>query len=63
MKINMFEILLVSMPDREKLVAEIWFDNFLLTEINQEHGNLKIEFYTQSGITFDLDEILNAIEK
>ena len=40
-----YEIGISSPPDREKLVAEISFDNVQWAEINQERGALEVEFY------------------
>lgn len=40
-----FEIEITSVPDREKLVAEIWIKNELIAEINQENGILELELY------------------
>ena len=34
-----------SPPDREKLVAEIFFGDAQWAEINQERGGLEVEFY------------------
>lgn len=39
------DILISSPPDREKLVAEIYFDRVQWAEINQEHDALQVEFY------------------
>ena len=39
------EIVIASPLDREMLVAEIWFENTLIAEINQEHGDLEIGLY------------------
>jgi hypothetical protein len=32
-------------PDREKEVAEIWFGDELVAELNQESGTLALEIY------------------
>jgi len=40
-----YRICLSSPPDREKLVAEIFFRDVQWVEINQEHGALEVEFY------------------
>ncbi|CAL2083227.1 hypothetical protein [Tenacibaculum sp. 190524A05c] len=39
------KIEIASVPDREYLVAEIWDDNILIAEVNQEKLDLTIEFY------------------
>jgi hypothetical protein len=38
-----FEIEIVSVSDRNKLVAEIWYEKKLITEINQETESLEKE--------------------
>lgn len=57
-----FKIEISSVPDREKLVAEIWHNEILVAEINQETENLEIEFYLNEKIIFDLDEFLKAVK-
>jgi hypothetical protein len=57
-----FKIEITSVPDRENLVAEIWLDETLVAEINQETGKLEIEFYLNEKITFELDEFLETLE-
>jgi len=42
---NPNRILISSPPDREKLVAEIFFGDLQWAEINQEKDVLQIEFY------------------
>lgn len=42
---NKFRIEISSVPDRENLVAEVWFNEVLVAEINQETRELKIEFF------------------
>lgn len=59
---NKFKIELSSVPDRENLVVEIWHNEILVAEINQEADNLEIEFYLNEKIKFDLDDFLKAVE-
>ena len=40
-------ICISSPPDREKLVAEIFFGDTQWAEINQESGDLQVEFYAR----------------
>ena len=42
-----FRVSVTSPPDREKLVAEIWFGDEHVAEINQEKGELQIEIYAR----------------
>jgi hypothetical protein len=58
-----FEILIASPPDREKLVAEIWSDDNLLAEINQESDNLEIEIYASEKLVFSLDDLMEILER
>lgn len=57
-----FEILITDVPDRENLVAEVWYGETLIAEINQETKKLEIEFYLNEKIAFDLNEFLTAVE-
>jgi len=51
-----------SVPDRENLVAEIWLNNIMIAEVNQEFGSLEIEFYFDKRSTsFDYECFLNAL--
>jgi len=59
---NKFKIELASVPDRENLVAEIWHNELLVAEINQESEKLEIEFYLNEKTTFELDNFLETLE-
>ena len=53
---------ITSPPDREELVAEIWDENQMIAEINQESKILKLEFYTNEKlIKVDYDSFLMAL--
>ena len=59
-------ICLSSPPNREKLVAEIFFDNNEWAEINQDSGRLVVEFYPRRDGEFwrlTFDEALQALTK
>ena len=60
-----FTILITSPFDREKLVAEIWYNKDLLAEINQERGFLEIVFYHGSPeyINLPMDEFMIILQK
>ncbi len=45
-----YRIYISSPPDRNKLVAEIFFDDIQWAEINQEHDILGIEFYPRPDL-------------
>jgi len=57
-----FKIEIASVPDRENLVAEVWYDDILVAEINQETEKLEIEFYLNRKITFELNELLETLK-
>lgn len=57
-----FKIEISSVPDRGNLVAEIWYNEILIAEINQETEKLEIEFYLNEKITFELAEFLESLE-
>lgn len=58
---------LVSVPDRETLVAEIWCEGKMFAEVRREGGDLTVvEFYPnpdQKSWTFALEEITKALSK
>ena len=59
-------ICISSPPDREKLVAEIFFDDKQWAELNQEDGTLQLEFYPlPTGEFWQLgwDEVISALEQ
>lgn len=61
-----YKIEITSVPDREKMVAEIWDNDQLIAEINQEHGKLKVEFYLDihnRPLSLDYNALLNALEE
>jgi uncharacterized protein YuzE len=56
-----FEILITSPPDREKVVAEIWLENNLIAEINQENEVCEIEIYQKERLVFPFDDFYLAL--
>jgi hypothetical protein len=59
-------ICISSPPDREKLVAEIFFGNEQWAELNQEGGTLELEFYPKPSGKFwrlGLDNVLEALNE
>ena len=57
-----FNIELSSVPDRENLVAEIWYEKKMVAEVNKETEKFVIEFYLDEKISFMLDEFLEVLE-
>ena len=63
---NGFEITIASLPDRERVVAEIYYDNFQWVEISQETNELLIQFYShpkQDHWEFQLDEAVTVLQE
>jgi len=59
-------ICISSPPDREKLVAEIFFGNEQWAELNQEGETLELEFYPKPGCKFwrlGLDNVIEALNE
>lgn len=59
---NKLKIALASVPDRDNLIAEIWHNEILVAEINQENEDLEIELYHPEKITFRLEEFLAILD-
>lgn len=57
-----FEIQVTSVPDREKLVAEIWFEETLIAELNQEKDKIELELYPSQKLSFELEEFLKVLD-
>lgn len=61
-----YRICISSPPDREKLVAEIFFGDAQWAEINQEREALEVEFYPRpDGEPWQLDyqDALSALDE
>ena len=57
-----FNIELSSVPDRENLAAEIWYENKMVAEVNKEIEKFVIEFCLDEKKSFMLDEFLEVLE-
>ncbi len=57
-----FKIEITSVPDREKLVAEIWHKEILIAELNQESEKLEIEFYLKENVRYNLIDFLEILQ-
>lgn len=63
---NKFEIIIVTLPDRERPVAEIYYDNMHWVEISEETDEPVIQFYRHPSMPyweFDLDEALEVLAR
>lgn len=61
-----FRITVASLPDRERLVAEILYEGVQWAEISQEADDLLVQFYShprQEFWEFSLDEVLKILEQ
>ncbi len=61
-----FKINIASLPDREKLVLEIWYKNEQVAEINQETDEFFLEIYPPkkgNSWKFNLKEFQKIIDK
>jgi hypothetical protein len=61
-----FDIDITSPPDRENLVAEIFYDNIQWVEISQKTEELVIQFYAhpeQGCWEFSCNEALEALNQ
>lgn len=57
---------LTSVPDRDDLVAELWFDQSMLGELRKQSGRIQLELYSRKdGQPWDLDALIlvDAINK
>ncbi len=57
-----FSIEIASSPDREQLVAEIWYKNQMIAEINQEKEDLELEFYLKNNIAFNYEAFCKVLD-
>jgi len=61
----MMTITIASVPDREKLVAELWYDQELWGEISQDTGELVLEIYPSPTHPFrqlKCEELIMAVQ-
>jgi hypothetical protein len=61
-----FEIILASVPHRERLVAEVYYDKNYWAELSQEEEEVMIRFYShpkKKCWEFPLDKALEVLEK
>lgn len=58
-----FEVIVASSPDRERLVAEIWFGSIHIAEISFEGAEPEIVLYARHDeVLLPLDRFLVALE-
>lgn len=63
MKSNLY-FQIVSLPDREKLAAEVWLEETQIAEINQESNETEILiFLSDKNIRIPLNEFLIVLKQ
>jgi len=63
---NMMRMDIASPPDREKLVAELFFGSEQWAEINQESGGLTLQLYSRRDgrpWEFSFDEAMGMLQR
>ncbi|MNL42655.1 hypothetical protein D3C87_1651210 [compost metagenome] len=55
------KIIITDDIDKDNLIAEIWFKDQIIAEINSEKLRLEIEFNDIKGLQLDLEDLLEAI--
>jgi hypothetical protein len=61
-----FKVEVASVPDREDVVAEVWFFDDLFAELRRENGVVRIQIYgLAKGGAWDFDdrELQTALEQ
>jgi len=57
-----FKVIITDDIDKENLIAEIWYNDKIIAEINSEKSQLEIEFNNNiKELQLDLDELLEVI--
>ena len=57
---------IASAPDREALVAELWFGDAMWGELSEQHGRVAIELYPHpsgDAWSFDLEELRSILDE
>jgi len=63
---NMMRMDIASPPDREKLVAEVFFGSEQWAEIHQEYGHLTLQLYPRHDgqpWEFSFDEAVSMLQR
>lgn len=60
-----YSVEIVTVPDREHFVAEIWDGDTMIAEVNHEQESLTLEVYSRGEAVqrFDYEAFLAAITK
>ena len=62
--IGNFLIQIASVPYRDKLIAEIQYNNYIIAELNQERDEVRIEVfsYDDLSVDFSVDDFIETIK-
>lgn len=55
-------IQVVSVPDRDNLVAELWLGDVQVAEVSSELGHFEVEVYAHR-LTIPLEEYVDALSR
>jgi len=58
-----FKIEVCSVPDRDNLVAELWFNGNMICELNTENTNMEIIFYHDKEGVYNFDDFVKALQR
>jgi hypothetical protein len=61
-----FRITVASLPDRERPVAEIYYDNMYWVQVSQETDDLSIQFYSHPKNKcweFEFDKAIEVLKR
>ena len=55
---------IASVPYRDKLIAEIQYNNYIIAELNQERDEVRIEVfsYDDLSVDFSVDDFIETIK-
>lgn len=61
---EIFLIQIASVPYRDKLIAEIQYNNYIIAELNQERDEVRIEVfsYDDLSVDFSVDDFIETIK-
>lgn len=58
---DQFSIEIVSVADREQLVAEIWYGTSMIAEVSRETGVLQLELYSPGRFICNLEDFMDVV--
>ncbi len=58
-----YSIKIASVPDKEKLVVEIWYNNKMIAEISNKNKAFEIQFYLEKFEILNYDLFVSALNE